>query len=299
MTWTPADIPDQQGRTIVVTGAYGGLGTIVTRELAARGATVIMACRDHDRALAAAGRYSGSVVFEPLDLADLASIRRFAGRCPQFDVLINNAALMNVPFARTRDGFEMQFGVNHLGHFALTGLLLDRITDRVVSISSISHTWLRALHIDDLNYEHRRYSRSGAYAQSKLATLMCARELQHRLTESGSALRSYAVHPGISPTGLVARTGTPLDRIAEPAIRLVGQTREQAAHALLFAATAPDADPGTYWGPTRLFNTRGPVAAAPSSALSRDPALRRRLWEASERATGLRCPATPTTADEL
>lgn len=294
MTWTPGLIPDQQGRTFVVTGAYGGLGRVVTATLADRGATVVMACRDVERAREFARDIDGDIVVERLELADLASVREFADRRGEVDVLINNAGLMNIPFARTADGFEMQFGVNHLGHFALTGLLLDRITDRVVSVSSISHKWIRALHLDDLQFECRRYSRSGAYAQSKLATLMFARELQDRLERAGSATRSYAVHPGVAPTGLVARTGTPLDLVAEPFIGLVGQSRAAAARSMLFAATAPEADPGTYWGPTRLMHTRGPVAATPSSSLSRDPALRQRLWEESERATGLRFPIAPT-----
>ncbi|MET7768962.1 oxidoreductase [Nocardia sp. NPDC005366] len=294
MTWTPDLIPDQQGRTFVVTGAYGGLGQVVTSTLAARGATVVMACRDLDRARAFAQNTDGDIVVERLDLADLESVRQFADRLGELDVLINNAGLMNIPFARTADGFEMQFGVNHLGHFALTGLLLDRIADRVVSVSSISHKWIRALYIDDLQFERRRYSRSGAYAQSKLATLMFARELQHRLDRAGSPTRSYAVHPGVAPTGLVARTGTPLDLVAEPFIGLVGQSRASAARSLLFAATDRDADPATYWGPTRLLHTRGPVAATPSSSLSRDHALRQRLWEESERATGISYPIAPT-----
>ncbi|MFB7873657.1 SDR family NAD(P)-dependent oxidoreductase [Nocardia sp. NPDC056064] len=295
MARTPDPIPDQHGRRFVITGANGGLGEVVTRTLAARGATVIMACRDVDRAREIARRLPGDISVAALDLADLADVRRFAAECGEFDVLINNAALMNVPFARTADGFEKQFGVNHLGHFALTGLLLDRIRDRIISVSSISHGWTKALPLDDLRFDHRRYSRHAAYPESKLATLMFGRELQRRLRESGSTLRSYAVHPGIAPTGLVARTQTPLDYVAEPFIRLVGQSRTAAAQSMLYAATAPDADPDVYWGPTRLFNTRGPVRACPSSALSQDRALWAQLWAASERATGVRFPVVAAT----
>ncbi|MEV4208253.1 oxidoreductase [Nocardia salmonicida] len=292
MARTPDPIPDQHGRRFVITGANGGLGEVVTRTLAAHGATVIMACRDTKRGRDIADQLDGDISVAALDLADLSDVRRFARECGEFDVLINNAGLMNVPFARTADGFETQFGVNHLGHFALTGLLLDRIKDRVISLSSISHGWTNALPLDDLRFEHRRYSRHAAYPESKLATLIFGRELQRRLRESGSTLRSYAVHPGVAPTGLVAKTQTPLDYVAEPFIRLVGQSRTAAARSMLYAATAPDADPDIYWGPTKLFKTRGPVGACPSSALSQDRALWQQLWTVSERATGVRFPAS-------
>ncbi|MFD3510147.1 SDR family NAD(P)-dependent oxidoreductase [Nocardia sp. NPDC058666] len=291
MARTPDPLPDQHGRRFVITGANGGLGEEVTRTLAAHGATVIMACRDPQRGQAVADRLTGDISVAALDLADLSAVRRFAQTCGEFDVLINNAGLMNVPFARTVDGFETQFGVNHLGHFALTGLLLDRIRDRIISVSSISHGWTKTLPLDDLRFEKRRYSRHSAYPESKLATLMFGRELQRRLHGSGSSLRSYTVHPGVAPTGLVAKTQTPLDWVSEPFIRLIGQSRTAAAQSILFAATAPDADPDTYWGPTKLFNTRGPLGACPSSALSQDRALWQQLWTASERATGVRFPA--------
>ncbi|MFC6010871.1 SDR family NAD(P)-dependent oxidoreductase [Nocardia lasii] len=297
MARTPDPIPDQHGRRFVITGANGGLGEVVTRTLAASGATVIMACRDPERGRVIADQLAGDVTVAPLDLADLSDVRRFARECGEFDVLINNAALMNVPFARTVDGFETQFGVNHLGHFALTGLLLDRIRDRILSLSSISHGWTSTLPLGDLRFEHRRYSRHSAYPESKLATLIFGRELQRRLRESGSSLRSYTVHPGVAPTGLVAKTQTPLDYVSEPFIRLIGQSRTAAARSTLFAATAPDADPDVYWGPTRLFNTRGPLGACPSSALSRDRSLWQRLWAASEQATGVRFPAAAVSRE--
>ncbi|WP_280235731.1 oxidoreductase [Nocardia cyriacigeorgica] len=287
MAWKPEQISDQTGRTFVVTGANGGLGVETTTVLASKGATVIMACRNTAKAQEIADRIDGAVEVAPLDLADLSSVREFAANCREFDVLINNAGLMNVPFSRTKDGYETQFGVNHLGHFALTGLLLDRIRDRVVSLASIAHKQTPKLWIDDLNYENRRYQRNLAYAQSKLANLMFARELQHRLEEAGSAKRSYGVHPGVSATDLFARTETPLDRISKPFIRLIGHAPAKAAHSTLFAATEPDADPNTYWGPTRLFQSQGPVEPSPSTKLSKNRELQRRLWEESERFTGI------------
>ncbi|MBF6090638.1 SDR family NAD(P)-dependent oxidoreductase [Nocardia cyriacigeorgica] len=287
MAWKPEQISDQTGRTFVVTGANGGLGVETTKVLASKGATVVMACRNTAKAQEIADRIDGDVKVAPLDLADLSSVREFADNCGEFDVLINNAGLMNVPFSRTKDGFETQFGVNHLGHFALTGLVLDRLRDRVVSLASIAHKQTPKLWIDDLNYENRRYQRNLAYAQSKLANLMFARELQHRLEEAGSSKRSYAVHPGVSATDLFARTETPLDYISKPFIRLIGHAPAKAAHSTLFAATDPDADPNTYWGPTRLFQSQGPVEPSPSTKLSKNRDLQRRLWEESERFTGI------------
>ncbi|MGC4994717.1 oxidoreductase [Nocardia salmonicida] len=287
MAWKPTDIADQSGRTFVITGANGGLGAETTKALAGKGATVIMACRNASKAQPIADAIPGDVRVAALDLADLASVRAFAEQQGEFDVLINNAGLMNIPFSRTADGFETQFGVNHLGHYALTGLLLDRVRDRVVSIASIAHKQTPKLWIDDLNYENRRYQRNLAYAQAKLANLMFGRELQRRLTEAGSAKKSYVVHPGVSATDLFARTETPLDRISKPFIRLIGHAPAKAAHSTLFGATEPDADPTTYWGPNRLMQSQGPVEACPSSKISRDPELLRRLWEESERMTGI------------
>lgn len=181
MSFSIADAPDQSGRTFVVTGANGGLGEVVTRTLAAKGATVVMACRNAAKAQQVADGIDGDVQVAELDLASLASVRDFAAKQGGFDVLVNNAGIMNIPMRRTVDGFETQFGVNHLGHFALTGLLLDRITDRVVTVASIAHKQTPKFWIDDLNYDNRFYQRNLAYAQSKLANLMFARELQRRL----------------------------------------------------------------------------------------------------------------------
>ncbi|MEV6392370.1 oxidoreductase [Nocardia xishanensis] len=287
MAWKPTEIPDQTGRTFVITGANGGLGAETTKVLAAKGATVVMACRNAAKAKEVAAEIPGDVRVAALDLADLTSVRAFAEQSGEIDVLVNNAGLMNIPFSRTADGFETQFGVNHLGHFALTGLLLDRVRDRVVTLASIAHKQTPKLWIDDLNYENRRYQRNLAYAQAKLANLMFARELQRRLAESGSKKRSYAVHPGVSATDLFARTETPLDHVSKPFIRLIGHAPAKAAHSTLFAATMPDADPDIYWGPTRLFGSQGPVRPSPSSRLSKNPELQRRLWSESERMTGI------------
>lgn len=287
MAWKPSEIPDLTGRKFVITGANGGIGKQTTRVLAAKGAGVIMACRNITTAQQVADGIDGDVSVSALDLADLSSVRAFAERTGEFDVLINNAGLMNIPYSRTKDGFETQWGVNHLGHFALTGLLLDRIGDRVVTLASIAHRQTPKLWIDDLNYEHRRYQRNLAYAQAKLSNLMFARELQRRLTEAGSPKRSYAVHPGVSATDLFTRTETIVDRVAKPFVAIVGHSPSHAAHSSLFAATIPDADPTVYWGPTRLFGSQGPVKPSPSSALSQNRDLSRRLWDESERLTGV------------
>ncbi|MEV6774206.1 oxidoreductase [Nocardia sp. NPDC051030] len=287
MAWKPSEISDQSGRTFVITGANGGIGKHTAKELAGKGATVIMACRNTTTAQEVADGIEGDVRVAGLDLADLASVRKFAESTGEFDVLINNAGLMNIPFSRTKDGFETQWGVNHLGHYALTGLLLDKMRDRVVTLASIAHKQTPKLWIDDLNYENRRYQRNLAYAQSKLSNLMFARELQRRLAEAGSAKRSYGVHPGVAATDLFARTETPLDKISKPFVRLVGHSPAHAAHSSLFAATEPDADPTVYWGPNRLRGMQGPVEPAASSKLSQNRELWRRLWEESERLTGV------------
>lgn len=288
MAWSPELIGDLSGRRFIITGGNGGLGSIVAKVLADRGGSVVLACRDTHKAKAVAEQIGGDVSVGRLDLADLASVREFADEQDEFDVLINNAGLMNIPFRRTADGFEMQFGVNHLGHFALTAHLIDRLTDRVVTVSSIAHAHTPKLWIDDLNYERRRYQRNLGYAQSKLANLMFARELERRLAVAGSRIRSYAVHPGVSGTDLFSRTETIFDRIGKVGAGLVGHAPERAAESTLFAATQA-ADPSVYWGPTgMLISSRGPVRPSRSTALSRNRELAVRLWEESELMTGVR-----------
>lgn len=290
MAWTTDDISDLTGMTVVVTGANGGLGKYVTSALVEKGARVVMACRDTDKAAKVATRIGGDVEVAHLDLGDLTSVRAFADEAPPFDVLINNAGVMNTPFRHTVDGFETQFGINHLGHFALTGLLLDRISNRVVTVSSIAHRQTNTLRVDDLNYENRGYIPAVAYGQAKLANLMFARELQRRFEEAGSPLKSYAVHPGISSTELFTHSETMMDRVAKPATKIIGHPPRKAALSTLYAATVPDADPQTYWGPTWLFGVRGPVGKSPSTKLSKNRELSQQLWVESEKMTGVRFP---------
>lgn len=290
MSFSITDTPDQSGRTFVVTGANGGLGEVVTRTLAAKGASVVMACRNTAKAQEIAARIDGDVRVAALDLGSLASVRDFAAQQGGFDVLVNNAGIMNIPMRRTVDGFETQFGVNHLGHFALTGLLLDRISDRVVTVSSIAHKQTPKFWVDDLNYEHRPYQRNLAYAQSKLANLMFARELQRRLVAAGSPLRSYAVHPGVSGTELFDSDKSLPGLVTKYSLALIGQPPERAAESIVFAAVTPDADPDIYWGPTKLNQSRGPMGPCPSNKLSKDRRLWLRLWEESEKMTGVSYP---------
>ncbi|QZA08369.1 SDR family NAD(P)-dependent oxidoreductase [Mycolicibacter heraklionensis] len=290
MSFSIADTPDQSGRSFVVTGANGGLGEVVTRTLAAKGASVVMACRNTAKAQEIAEGIDGDVRVAALDLGSLASVRDFAAQQGGFDVLVNNAGIMNIPMRRTVDGFETQFGVNHLGHFALTGLLLDRISDRVVTVSSIAHKQTPKFWVDDLNYEHRPYQRNLAYAQSKLANLMFARELQRRLVAAGSPLRSYAVHPGVSGTELFDSDKSLPGLVTKYSLALIGQPPERAAESIVFAAVTPDADPDIYWGPTKLNQSRGPMGPCPSNKLSKDRRLWLRLWEESEKMTGVSYP---------
>jgi NAD(P)-dependent dehydrogenase (short-subunit alcohol dehydrogenase family) len=287
--WTTADVPDQTGRTIVVTGANGGLGEATARALAARGASVVLACRNLDKAEAAAARMTGDVTIRKLDLADLSSVRAFAGQSGSVDVLVNNAGVMAIPLTRTADGFEMQMGTNFLGHFALTGLLLPKITDRVVTVSSGAHRVGR-LDLDDLNWERRRYRRWAAYAQSKVADLMFAYELHRRLSRIGSAVRSVAAHPGYAATDLQSHTESIQDRVMALGNWLFAQTAEQGALPTVYAATAADVAGGGYYGPDGLAELRGYPTRVGSSKLSKDTATAARLWERAEALTGVTFP---------
>ena len=198
--WTAADIPSQTGRTAVVTGANSGLGLATARELARAGASVVLAVRNLELGAQAAESIEGDVTVRQLDLADLASVRAFAdGWSGDLDVLVNNAGIMMVPAGRTADGFELQLGTNHLGHFALTNLLLPHVTDRVVTVSSGLHR-SGVIDLDDLNWQRRPYNATAAYGQSKLANLLFTLELQRRLTAAGSPVRALAAHPGYSAT---------------------------------------------------------------------------------------------------
>uniref|UniRef100_UPI00245798FF oxidoreductase n=1 Tax=Nocardia wallacei TaxID=480035 RepID=UPI00245798FF len=258
------------------------------RALVAAGAQVIMACRDEVKARAVANEIGDRAHVRRLDLADLASIRQFADSVERADVLINNAGVMALPLRRTADGFEMQIGTNHLGHFALTGLLLDKIADRVVTVSSGAHV-IGRIDLEDLNWERRRYERWQAYGQSKLANLMFAYELQRRLAAAGSSKVSVAAHPGYAATELQSHTESFLDRVMALGNRILAQSAEMGALPSLFAATA-DVEPGRFYGPTNLRGLRGHPGPSGSSAASPDEVAARRLWELSEQLTKVTYP---------
>ncbi|HEX3309616.1 MAG TPA: SDR family NAD(P)-dependent oxidoreductase [Streptosporangiaceae bacterium] len=297
--WTSDDVPGQRGRLAVVTGANTGLGFETARVLAARGASVVLAVRDTDKGKAAAARIAGTapganVTVQPLDLASLDSIRAAAGelraRHPRIDLLINNAGVMFPPRQTTRDGFELQLGTNHLGHFALTGLLLEQMLpvpgSRVVTVSSQAHRIGARINFDDLQAE-RSYRRVAAYSQSKLANLMFTYELQRRLSSAATTTIAVAAHPGLAATELTRHA---------PAIaayfyaRVISQNPAMGALPVLRAATDPDVLGGQYYGPGRLLGTRGYPKLAASSRQSRDTAIQRRLWTVSEELTGVTFP---------
>lgn len=284
--WTTTDMPSQHGRTAVVTGANSGLGRVVATELARAGASVVLACRDVGKGERAAADMPGDVEVRALDLADLGSVREFATSIDtDVDLLVNNAGLMAIPEKRTAQGFEMQFGVNHLGHFALTGLLLDRITDRVVALSSFVHR-MGAIRLSDPNFT-RGYRRWAAYGQSKLANLMFAFELQRRLTEAGSAVRAMAAHPGYAATNLQGRTESILDVPTAVANRFVAQSAYKGALPTLYAATVPDLPGGSYIGPDQPGEFWGHPRRVGCSAAAHNRTRQRELWRLSAELTGV------------
>ena len=289
--WTATDIPSQAGRTVVVTGANSGLGLVTARELARAGAHVTLAVRDPARGEQAAASIAGTVTVARLDLADLKSVRTFADAWTgDLDVLVNNAGIMMVPAQITIDGFEQQFGTNHLGHFALTNLLLPHVTDRVVTLSSGLHR-SGSIDLEDLNWQRRPYSATGAYAQSKLANLLFTLELQRRLTAAGSPVRALAAHPGWAATNLQGRTGSWVaDRAATLGNRLFAQSDERGALPTLAAATR-DLPGGSYLGPDGFQEMRGYPTLVGRTAPASDPELARLLWEESARLTGIDYPA--------
>jgi NAD(P)-dependent dehydrogenase (short-subunit alcohol dehydrogenase family) len=299
--WTAQDIPDQAGRVAVVTGANSGLGYITSRELARNGARVVLACRDEVRGREAVARLiaavpDADVELRSLDMASLASIRSFAediqAAYPALDLLINNAGVMAIPRRETADGFEMQFGTNHLGHFALTGLLLPLLIDqagaRVVTVSSTAHKPGK-LDFDDLMHEHN-YRRWQVYSDSKLANLLFAFELQRRLAAINAPLVSVAAHPGLAATNLVKPgAGNRLKAtVMSAGVRIMGQSEAQGALPQLYAATAPDVQGGEYFGPNGIAENRGYPKRVDSTSASKDPAAAARLWSRSEDLTGVR-----------
>lgn len=305
--WTAASIPRLDGKLAVVTGANSGLGLETAAGLAAAGATVVMACRSPDKAQDAVSelrrRIPGAKLeVMALDLADLSSVRRFAQeytrRFSSLDILCNNAGVMGLRYQKTRDGFEMLFGTNSLGHFALTGLLLDVLRKtpcaRVVTLSSLSERRGR-LPMDDLNWERRRYSKPAAYAQSKLANLVFALELDRRLRKEKLDVISVAAHPGYSATNIVySRAASPsvLRRIwnvmAALGNTLLAQPASMGALPTLYAATVANIQAGDYIGPNRLFEFQGyPVRVKPSRR-AQDAATGAALWQKAQELTGIR-----------
>ena len=284
--WTSADLPSLDGRTVVVTGATSGIGRVAARELARVGARVVLAVRDTARGEQVAAEMPGDTEVRHLDLTDLSTVRAFAEDWDgDLDVLVNNAGVMAVPEGRTADGFETQIGTNHLGHFALTGLLLEHVTDRVVTLSSGAHRMGR-IRLDDLNWE-RGYKRWPAYGQSKLANLLFTLELQRRLTEAGSPVRALAAHPGYASTHLQSRTGNPLQNgLMKVGNLLVAQSDEAGAWPTLFAATQ-DLPGGSYVGPDGPGEARGHPKLVGRNAAASDAETARGLWELSERLTGV------------
>ncbi|MGO4614068.1 oxidoreductase [Nocardia sp. 2YAB30] len=283
--WDTSNLSDQDGRTFIVTGGNSGLGAATVRALATAGAEVVLACRNVAKGERVAAELGERVRVRKLDLADLASVREFAEGADPTDVLINNAGVMALPESRTADGFEMQIGTNHLGHFALTGLLLDKISDRIVTVSSGAHQMGR-IDLDDLNWERRRYQRWAAYAQAKLANLMFARELQRRLTAAGATKLSVAAHPGYAATELQSHTESFQDKVMWLGNRLLAQSAAMGALPTLYAATT-DIQPGGYYGPTGLGGMRGYPGPSGSSKESRDEKVAGELWELSEKLTGV------------
>jgi NAD(P)-dependent dehydrogenase (short-subunit alcohol dehydrogenase family) len=293
--WTADQIPDQTGRVAVVTGANSGLGLITARELARAGATVVVAARD-GKANAALGEIAGAVpgsALEPqtLDLADLDSVRSFAERVgaehPRIDVLVNNAGVMMPPRSTTADGFELQFGTNHLGHFALTGLLLDSLSGRVVTLSSLEHKPGR-LNFDDLQSE-RSYSPRDAYQQSKFANAVFGLELDRRLRAAGPPVISVLAHPGYSATNLQLTGPTGAMRaFLRVTNQLIAQSAEQGALPQLYAATADGVEGGSFIGPDGFREARGHPTVVQPVGRARDAEAGRRLWEVSEELTGVK-----------
>ncbi|MEV0947749.1 oxidoreductase [Rhodococcus sp. NPDC049939] len=284
--WTESDIVDQHGRTFVVTGANSGLGEVAARALGKAGAHVVLACRNTDKGEVVARSIGDNAEVRRLDLADLKSVREFAAGINSLDVLVNNAGVMAVPQSKTADGFEMQIGTNHLGHFALTGLLLDKITDRVATMSSGMHQ-IGSVDLDDLNWESRRYSRWGAYGQSKLANLLFTYELQRRLSAAGSAVKAVAAHPGYAATNLQSHTESILDRVMGVGNAVFAQSAEMGTLPMLYAATVSDVKGGSYIGPDGLGEQRGYPKVVSSNKKSRDERTAAALWSLSEDLTGV------------
>jgi NAD(P)-dependent dehydrogenase (short-subunit alcohol dehydrogenase family) len=287
--WTASDLTDQSGKVAIVTGANSGLGKVTATELARVGARVILACRNVEAGKAAAAEMRGDVEVRSLDLADLNSVQAFAETVSEpLDLLINNAGVMATPQRPTAQGFELQFGTNHLGHFALVGRLLERLTaataPRVVVLSSNAHKTGR-INLDDLQSEHK-YGRWAAYSQSKLANLMYAYEFARRAKTADSPILVAAAHPGYAATSLQAKTESWQDHLMQVGNAILAQSAEAGAWPTLYAATE-DVPSGTYVGPLGLGQLRGHPGPVSSTKASKDAAVAAKLWDISEELTGV------------
>jgi NAD(P)-dependent dehydrogenase (short-subunit alcohol dehydrogenase family) len=280
--WTAADLPSFAGRTVIVTGANSGLGEVTARELARAGATVILAVRNEEKGRAAAATMPGDTEVRRLDLQDLASVRAFAHGIAKVDVLVNNAGIMAVPYAKTVDGFESQIGTNHLGHFALTNLLLPKVSDRIVTVSSMMHL-IGVISLKDLNWTSRPYLAWPAYGQSKLANLLFTKELQRRLTQAGSPVRAIAVHPGYSATNLQGNTGNALGSKVWRAANAVATDADFGARQSLYAVSQ-DIPGDSFVGPR--YAMRGATQLVGRSPLARNAKTAAALWDLSAQLTG-------------
>jgi NAD(P)-dependent dehydrogenase (short-subunit alcohol dehydrogenase family) len=285
--WTAADLPSFSGRTVIVTGANSGLGLVTARELARVGAKTILAVRNTTKGEQAAATMTGDVEVRKLDLQDLASVRAFADGIDGADVLINNAGIMAVPYAQTVDGFESQIGTNHLGHFALTNLLLPKVRDRVVTVASMMHL-IGRINLKDLNWKSRPYLAWPAYGQSKLANLLFTKELQRRLDGAGSRVKAIVAHPGYSATELQSHSAGLFGKVFQTGNSLVATTPDFGARQTLYAASQ-DLPGNTYVGPR--FAMWGPTGPTPlRSPLARDAKTAAALWELSEQLTDTKFP---------
>jgi NAD(P)-dependent dehydrogenase (short-subunit alcohol dehydrogenase family) len=289
-TFSTTDAPDMTGRSVIVTGANSGIGAAAARALASAGARVVLAVRTLEKGRTAAATMAGETEVRELDLASLASVREFAAAWDgEIDLLINNAGVMVPPLTRTADGFELQFGTNHLGHFALTNLLLEHVSGRVVTVSSTAHRFGR-IDFEDLNWERKPYNASRAYGQSKLANLLFTAELQRRLTAAGSDVLATAAHPGYAATNLQSHSQRrSLDLLMAISNRLFAQDENGGALPTLYAAVA-DIPGNGFAGPEGFMEQRGAPKLVGRSAAAQDMDVARRLWDASEELTGVRFP---------
>jgi NAD(P)-dependent dehydrogenase (short-subunit alcohol dehydrogenase family) len=283
-------------RNVIITGANSGIGRAAARALAGAGAHVVLAVRATDKGETAAAAMPGETDVRRLDLASLASVREFAaGWDGDIALLINNAGVMAPPLSRTAEGFELQFGTNHLGHFALSNLLLEHVTGRVVTVSSTGHRMGR-IDFEDLNWERKPYRAWRAYGQSKLANLLFTAELQRRLTAAGSTVLATAAHPGYAATNLQFHSGRRvLDVLSAVGNRVLAQDEDGGALPTLYAATA-DIPGNSFAGPGGFMEQRGPAKLVGRSSAAQDSDVARRLWDVSEELTGIRFPLAATTA---